>query len=123
MYFTTSAYEESYKIQRQDHVSTEELLERADMKPTIEEVKQRRLKMIGHILRQDQNNDCNIAMTWTPEGKRRRGRPKTTWRRTVEKERAEASEAGWRSWEEAKTIAASRDKLCEGLMCHEARRG
>ena len=34
------------------------------------------------------------AMTWTPEGKRTRGGPKTTWRRTVEKERAEA---GWRS--------------------------
>ena len=26
-----------------------------------------------------------IAMRWTPEGKRTRGRPKTTWRRTVEK--------------------------------------
>ena len=25
-------------------------------------------------------------MTWAPEGNRRRGRPKTTWRRTVEKE-------------------------------------
>ena len=94
MYFITSAYEESYKIQWQDHVSTEELLERADMKPTINEVKQRGWKMIGHILRQDQNNNCNIAMTWTPEGKRTRGGPKTTWRRTVEKERAEA---GWRS--------------------------
>ena len=30
----------------------------------------------------------NVAMTWAPEGKRKRGRPKTTWRRTVEKERA-----------------------------------
>ena len=98
MYFITSVYKESYKIQWQDHVSTEELLERADTKPTIKEVKQRIWKMIGHILmRQDENNDCNIAMTWTPEGKRRRGRPKTTWRRTVEKERAEA---GWRSWQD-----------------------
>ena len=39
--------------------------------------------------RQDQNGDCNIAVTWAPDGKRRRGRPNTTWRRTVEKERAE----------------------------------
>ena len=70
MYFITSVYEESYKIQWQDHVSTEELLERADMKPTIKEVKQRRWKMIGHIPRQDQNNDCNIAMTWTPQKKK-----------------------------------------------------
>ena len=34
---------------------------------------------------------------------RRRAKPKTTWRQTVEKERAEA---GWRSWQEVKTVAA-----------------
>jgi len=78
--------------------------------------------MIGHLLRQDQNSDCNIAMTWVPKGKRRRGRPKTIWGRTVEKERAEA---GWRSWEEVKTVAAKRDtwRDSNGRMCHEARRG
>ena len=72
MYFGTSVYEESYK--------------RANMKPMSKEVKQRRQKMIGHILKQDQNSDCNIAMTWVTEGKRRKGRPKITWRRLVEKE-------------------------------------
>ena len=91
----------------QDHISTEELLERVDMKPLSEEVKLRRWKMIGHILRQDHNNDCSIAMTWAPEGKRRKGRPKTTWRRTVEKER---KEGGWNSWSEARTVAANREK-------------
>ena len=55
------------------------------MKPMSKEVKQRRLKMIGHTLKQDQNSDCNIVMTWAPEGKRRRARPKNTWRQTVEK--------------------------------------
>lgn len=85
----------------------EELLRRADMDPLSEEVKWRRWKMIGHILTQDQNNDCSTAMTWAPEGKRRRGRPKTTWRKTVEKER---EEAGWRSWAEARTAAANQEK-------------
>ena len=89
------------------NVSTEELLERADMKPMSKEVKQRRWRMIEHILRQDQNNNCNIAITWAPKEKRRRGRPKATWTRTVEKERAEAE---WQSWEQAKTVAANRDK-------------
>ena len=55
------------------NVSTEELLDR--------------WRMIEHILRQDQNNNCNIAITWAPEEKRRRGRPKATWKRTVEKEK------------------------------------
>ena len=76
------------------------------MKPLSEEVKLRRWKMIGHI-RQDHNNDCNIALTWAPEGKRRKGRPKTTWRRTVEKER---QEGGWKSWSEVRTAAADREK-------------
>jgi hypothetical protein len=52
------------------------------------------------------NKDCNIALSWTPEGRRKRGRPKTTWRRTVEKER---EESGWRSWAEARVAAADRD--------------
>ena len=61
-------------------------------------------------------------MSWAPEGKRRRGRPKTTWRRTVEKDRQEAC---WRYWcDGADHSYQSRgvEKLCEGPMCHEARK-
>ena len=36
-------------------------------------------------MRKASNIIARIAMHWTPEGKRSRGRPKTTWRRTVEK--------------------------------------
>jgi len=38
-----------------------------------------------------------VAPRWTPAGKRKRGRPKTTWRKTVE---TELSEMGL-SWGEA----------------------
>lgn len=27
---------------------------------------------IGHILKKDNNNDCNIALSWTPGGKKDR---------------------------------------------------
>ena len=37
------------------------------------------------MMRKASNNIARNAMHWTPEGKRNRGRPKTTWRRTVEK--------------------------------------
>ena len=37
------------------------------------------------MMRKASNNIARIAMQWTPEGKRSRGRPKTTWRRKVEK--------------------------------------
>ena len=95
-----------FRIYWQAHESTEELLERARMKLLSEEIKCNRWKMIGHT-RQDRNNDCNIALTWAPEGKRRRRRPKTTCRRTVEKGR---DEAGWRSWNEVRTVAADRER-------------
>ena len=74
MCFITSVYEESYRSGgRTTDVSTEELLERADMKlMSSKEVKQHRCRMIGHILRQDQNSDYNIAMTWAPEENKKR---------------------------------------------------
>ena len=43
----------------------------------------------------ERENDCFMALGWTPDGQRVRGRPKTTWRRTVERER---NKAGWKSW-------------------------
>ena len=52
----------------------------------------------------------------TPEGKRRVGRPKTTWRRTVESER---NSLGWNGWGTARTVARDRTrwKDCIGALC------
>ena len=86
-------------------VSNEEILNRTKLKKISEEVKARRWKWIGHVLRMEDNCHCRTAMTWVPEGRRKVGRPKTTWRRTVEKER---KQLGWRSWNEAKPVAKDR---------------
>ena len=53
---------------------------------------------------------------WAPERKRRRGKPKTNWRQTVEKERVEA---GWQSWEEAKTTAANQEKWRDSVQASQ----
>ena len=53
------------------------------------------------MLRMEDNSDCIIVLTWKPEGRKKVGRPRTTWRRTVEKER---NELGWKSWNEAKRL-------------------
>ena len=111
-------------VKWQDKVNTQELLARAEMKPLSKEVMKRRWRMIGHILRKDKDSDEMIALTWAPEGKRCKGRPKTTWRRTVEKER---KELGWNTWEEARAVAVNRDRwrsLTEALCttrCKEDR--
>ena len=86
------------------------------------EVRRRRWNWLGHILRREGENDCFTALGWTPKGRRARGRPKTlfffgrpktTWRRTVEKER---NKAGWRSWEVVKAVAQGRK--CWSLREH-----
>ena len=43
--------------------------------------------MKGDIPRKAGNCNEGVALRWTPEGRRKRGRPKETWRRTVLKER------------------------------------
>ena len=50
-------------------------------------VRRRRWNWLGHVLWREGVNDCFTTLGWTPEGKRVRGIPKTTWRRTVERER------------------------------------
>ena len=111
------------KIKWQDHVTTRELLEKAETKFLSEEVKGRRLKMTGHVLRQNRNSHTNIAPSWTPEGKRKRGRPNTTWRRTAERER-ERNGVGWRIWDKARAAAANREnwRHCVEALCAKERR-
>ena len=50
-------------------------------------------------------DNCFTTLGWTPEGRRARGRPKTTWRRTVERERGKP---GRKSWNLAKAVAHDR---------------
>ena len=80
--------------------------------------------MIGHILIQDQNSNCNTVMAWVPEGKRRRGRTKTTWRLTVEKERKKESSMGIMGRSEDQSSQPKKVKrFCEGVMWQESRIG
>ncbi|KAL9977332.1 hypothetical protein ACROYT_G014722 [Oculina patagonica] len=58
------------------------------------EVKKRRWRWIRHVLRMDPSSISRVAMHWTSSGKRARGRPKETWRRTVENE-MRASGVSW----------------------------
>ena len=77
-------------------------------------VRRRRWNWLGHILRREGANDCFTELKWTPEGRRARGwqQRKTTWKRTVEKER---NKAGWTSWEVAKEVARNREYWSESV--------
>ena len=71
------------------------------------EVRRRRWNWLGHIARREGENDCFTTLGWTPEGRRATGRPETTWRRTVKKQR---NKAGWKSWGIAKAVAQDRKR-------------
>ena len=73
-------------------ISNSALHERTNTKPITLEVRARRWRWIGHVLRMPQASLPKIALRWTPDGRRKRGRPKETWRRTVERE---MKEQGW----------------------------
>ena len=66
-------------------ISNDQLLRQTKQEDIRTLVNRRRWRWIGHVMRKASNNIARIAMHWTPEGKRSRGRPKTTWHRTVEK--------------------------------------
>lgn len=86
-------------------VSNKEIHNRANISPISEQIFRRRWKFIGHILRMDANQHPKTALSWAPEGKRRPGRPRETWRRTVEKERGTLE---FKSWSEAAVVARDR---------------
>ena len=73
-----------FKIRYLDHITNETVLNRAKQQKLHELVSERRMKYVGHILRMDNNKLPKIAINWKPnQGKRKRGRPKISWKRTV----------------------------------------
>ena len=69
-------------------------------------IMRRRWKWIGHVIRREQENITQTALHWTPDGKRKRGRPKNTWRRMVEGELKTLHH----TWGSIKTLAQNRQE-------------
>ena len=62
---------------------------------------------MGHVLRMPKKRLPNIALKWTPPGKRKRGRPLGTWRREMEEEEVKAT---CKTWYELKVLAKDREE-------------
>ncbi|VDP55561.1 unnamed protein product [Schistosoma margrebowiei] len=87
-----------------DTISNSLLWERTNQLPAEEEIRKRRWKWIGHTLRKSSNCITRQALTWNPEGKRKRGRPKNTLRRIIE---ADMKTMNY-NWTELERIAQDR---------------
>ena len=80
------------------------------------------LDRIGHNLKKDANNNCRKALTLAPEERRKRGRPKETWMRTVERERMQLGFASWTETARAAEDRTTWKMRVQGLIIQEERR-
>jgi len=85
-------------------ISNEELHKMTNTSPISQEIRKRRWRWTGHVLRMPQNANARVALRWTPPGKRKRGRPKETWRRSMERE---MREEGW-TWGQVQHLSKDR---------------
>jgi hypothetical protein len=58
----------------------------AEEKPIIQQIRERRWQWIGHALKKDPQAIERQVLNWNPQGWRKGGRLKRTWRRPVEEE-------------------------------------
>jgi hypothetical protein len=79
------------------------------------QIKRRKWNWTGHTLRKGGGAIEKTTLDWNPLGYRRRGRPKRTWRRTIEEE----IRGTGRSWNEVKGTAGDRNawKLFMDALC------
>ncbi|RUS81369.1 hypothetical protein EGW08_010867 [Elysia chlorotica] len=85
-------------------ISNEELWERTRQTPVETEIMKRKWGWIGHTLRKPASNITRQALDWNPQGKRKVGRPKQSWRRSVEEE----VKASGTTWAELKRTCQNR---------------
>ena len=101
-------------------IPNNELRRRTGTIQITEEIKRRRWRWIGHVLRREPSDLERVVLTWHPQGRRGIGRPRKTWRRMVETER---QAAGWRTWGEVAAAARDRENwrtIVERLIRQEA---
>ena len=95
-------------------ISNNELWQSCNQVKPASEVQKRKWGWIGHTLRKPQSEITRKILEWNPQGKRKPGRPRMTWRRTIAKE---LEQKGY-SWQELKTTAPNRQryKILSGAL-------
>ncbi|KAH9591941.1 hypothetical protein MS3_00001228 [Schistosoma haematobium] len=82
--FINSCLRKILRIRWPDTVSNNQLWERTNEIPAEEEIRKKHWKWIGYTLRKATNCVTRQALTWNPEGQRKRGMPKNTLIREME---------------------------------------
>ena len=93
-------------------ISNEDLYRRTNYLPISCQIQKHRMRWLGHVLRMSSDHIPRVATRWTPAEKRSKGRPRTTWRRSII---AELSNMGL-TMGEAKVIAQDRKRRRNDIM-------
>ena len=97
-----------------DKISNADLWRKTEQLPAEDEIGRRKWGWIGHTLRRPAPSTTRQALTWNPQGKRKRGRPRNTWRRDLQ---ADTKRMGL-TWNQLETKAKDRGvwrSLVDGL--------
>jgi hypothetical protein len=71
----------SARVSRLEHISNQEIRTRMNAeKSIIDRIKNKGLKWFGHVLRMEEERWPKQLYHWKPPGKRKRGRPRKSWR-------------------------------------------
>lgn len=113
--FINTCLRKILKIRWPERISKDELWQRTKQQPVKDDILQRRWRWIGHTLRKPAPNITRQALTWNPQGKRKRGRPRNTWRRDLD---ADIKQMG-KTWGQLERLAQNRDAWRElvGGLC------
>ncbi len=103
--FINSCLRRILHIRWPDTISNTNLWERTGQLPVEAEIWKRRWGWIGHMLCKPPTNITRQALRWNPQGKRKRGRPRITWRRDLE---ADVKRMGY-TWNQLERMAQDRN--------------
>ena len=99
------------------NLSNDDLWPRTKQERVEVTIRRRKWKWIDHSLRKPVTNITRQALEWNPQGARKRGRPRKSWRRTIKQEYEDTGI----SWEQVKRTAQNRvrwrrtvEALCSG---------
>nr|KAG5701564.1 hypothetical protein BaRGS_024814 [Batillaria attramentaria] len=107
--FLNTCLRRIFNIRWPEKIRNEELWERAGQEPVAKQILRRKWGWIGHTLRKPASSTTRQALTWNPQGKRKRGRPRNSWRRDTE---AELCKQGT-NWTGVARLAQNRDEAKE----------
>jgi hypothetical protein len=108
------------RIFQPDQITNKELWKRTKQPRIDLQIRKRKWGWLGHTLRKPSEVIAGQALEWNSQGKRSRGRPRNTWRRTV----LEEAKGVNKTWAEIKPDAKNRVRwviLVEAL-CSAAER-